>query len=817
MVMWFSSSLYGQQEMMINGGFEDYVLPSPPPITPGLVDCAVGWHALANSPDLLHPMTSTNPFGGAAYVPHSGDGHGHFWSQVVSGSDGGAEIMYGTTHSLTSGQTYKVSFWLFNNNGNPLDISVSAYLSHDLPSPTSLNPFVFSVTPQITFIPKGSYTRYTFCYTATQSGTHYLTIGSFTLPEATNWSTNVMTDFNVDDVSVTSIAGLPVNASSVSIASPNVCVGNTVLVDGSASTADTEHEWSVYQLNGSSETLIYSGTLQSGAAGTFNVSTAMTGHSVEPGDCYRVYLRTYGACPADSHVDFCYDDPDIDFLNNGSPVCLNAPVDLQVTGDNGWTYLWKQGGDTLSNGIGQKMLTVTPTTIGTKLYSVTVTTAAGCTHTELYSLSVQNTTNVAPWFDGINGSGEFTAYVTSGNGIGFSSTLFNDNAGELLTVNENTSGIPFPVTLIRPFQSGEQMQFWWQTTGVPPGTYSFLLITDDHNTCSPGIDTVKFIIIVICDHCPTCIGYENRSAATTPLPPETKVGKCIEAGMYQNVIVGNNPVLFQAGNYILLGNYFDSGSNGSFEAVIDPSTCVSDCQDCCVDWDGFTYDTPPIVTHMNLDDSDPTNDFFYLTDVNHPFCAFNAKGFHLTIYDDDENFIYETEYYGEECCPFESPSPEHPMTHSSIFWDGLRESSTHQQVHAFDGIYYWKVTLYGCNGESIVLNERIHYGLFTGMAQAPGGAMTEQQLQAAEIQRELDKRFEEIGLMPNPASSTVNITGFADNELLSYQLFDERGLMISKKEQLSQHSFDVSRLSDGTYYCRIYKDGQYIVKKFVKI
>jgi len=798
----------GFGQLMINGGFEEYLQVTNPDY---LVDNAPGWHNLNNSCDILHPSNSLAS--DASHQPRTGNGNGRFASPVNNQQ----EWLYGTTQPLSVGITYVVSFWIRKDYTTTKNLQVGAFIGPNIPAQQIISPsYIPTNAAQITFTPTSTqYVKASYCYTPAVNGPHYLTIGNF----AGN-GTGEDQVFLIDDVSITVKNGDQSEANSVlTIANNTVCLNGNVIVDGSQSVNEEKYIWKIVKIEGSGETLIYQSTIFSGNVGTLNVSATFDNinHSPLAGACYRVYLTTMKECANQISIDFCYENPDISFLNDGDPVCLNSPVDLEVTGENGWTYLWKQGSDTLSIGVGQKLLTVTPTTSGTKLYSVTVTTAAGCTYTEYFSLSVQNTTNVAPWFDGINGSGEFTAYVTSGNGIGFSSTLFNDNAGELLTVNENTSGIPFPVTLIRPFQSGEQMQFWWQTTGVPPGTYSFLLITDDHNTCSPGIDTVKFIIIVICDHCPTCIGYENRSAATTPLPPETKVGKCIEAGMYQNVIVGNNPVLFQAGNYILLGNYFDSGSNGSFEAVIDPSTCVSDCQDCCVDWDGFTYDTPPIVTHMNLDDSDPTNDFFYLTDVNHPFCAFNAKGFHLTIYDDDENFIYETEYYGEECCPFESPSPEHPMTHSSIFWDGLRESSTHQQVHAFDGIYYWKVTLYGCNGESIVLNERIHYGLFTGMAQAPGGAMTEQQLQAAEIQRELDKRFEEIGLMPNPASSTVNITGFADNELLSYQLFDERGLMISKKEQLSQHSFDVSRLSDGTYYCRIYKDGQYIVKKFVKI
>lgn len=52
---------------------------------------------------------------------------------------------------------------------------------------------------------------------------------------------------------------------------------------------------------------------------------------------------------------------------------------------------------------------------------------------------------------------------------------------------------------------------------------------------------------------------------------------------------------------------------------------------------------------------------------------------------------------------------------------------------------------------------------------------------------------------------------------LAIQLFDEKGNLLTAKEKISRHQFDVSKLSAGSYYCRIYVGSSYILKKFVKL
>lgn len=233
---------------------------------------------------------------------------------------------------------------------------------------------------------------------------------------------------------------------------------------------------------------------------------------------------------------------------------------------------------------------------------------------------------------------------------------------------------------------------------------------------------------------------------------------------------------------------------------------------------------------MNLSDSDPTNDFIQVTDTYHPFCAFGAKGYKFEITDGNGNLmndVFPYEQHASFCCYFESPAPENPIPHSPIWWDGYTTDLFGNPKLARQDVYTYMLTLYGCNGEELLLHGNIH--LYrdnqAGMLQHPNGSESisvlnkldpehQQQLDEAAAKRAaLDSRLD---LFPNPTTNLVHISGIGPDEVF-YQVFDEKGRMLSRKEQTVNHSFSLSDYSKGTYYIRIYSDSTYVVRKVIKM
>ena len=93
-----------------------------------------------------------------------------------------------------------------------------------------------------------------------------------------------------------------------------------------------------------------------------------------------------------------------------------------------------------------------------------------------------------------------------------------------------------------------------------------------------------------------------------------------------------------------------------------------------------------------------------MTDMNNPFCAFNATGFTLNIVNRYGVTLYSTQSINNDCCPFVSPGPGNNIAHSDIWWNGYTNNIFGNMVHPVDGTYYYYVTLYGCNGEEIELH-----------------------------------------------------------------------------------------------------------------
>lgn len=793
------------QEMMLNGSFEECDGNPDGDTVLSTVNYAAYWQTLIGSSDLVHPCVPVSMSGDPCF----GVGCGRFGLNA----NGYAEYLYGQTQQLTAGQIYEVSFWIRKDYPTDALRKVGLAITETVPTASITN-----TTPLIQeVISSTQCVKLKACFTAQSSVTHYVTIGPFGGESSTE---PIL--YLVDSVSVITIPPTtPLAQANLTVSEPVICHGELATLDGTSSANETSYEWNIfYPSNGGNN--VYSSGIIQGQAGTITpVLPFMT-----PGNCFRAELKVYGVCTDVAIVEFCIANPNVDFIFDGNPVCENTPVDLQVTGDNGWVYTWTQAGDTLANGQGIQALTVTPT-MGNGVYTITVTTPEGCHYSETLHINVQAQNNLAPWMDGINGTGEYTYYVSQGDAVFFNSVLSNDYSNEQL-LNSGSWTIPSGFVATLPTTSSSIFSLSWVTSSMTPtGEYHYYLTSNDQNACGEGISTFDFRIIVVCDQCPICVNYEDRTPSGTRLPTETKAGKCIEAGMSQIVSTGDANVLFQAGAYILEGPYFDAGPG--YEGVIDPETCVTDCEDCCADWSGFHFDALPSAFYINFTDSDPTNEFIQVTDTYHPFCAFGATGFKFEIFNRWGIQMNDQDLYSinaEFCCPFESPAPENPIPHSPIWWDGHTiELLTGDIVQANDGTYTYLLELISCNGQTYSTSGIIQIGgqdpnaliLSPGETQESAAWLSPEQQELLESnKKEREQLDRTLNLFPNPTTGLVQITGL-ESDNIQYQVFDEKGILLSHKEKAVNNCFSLTNYSKGTYYIRIYSGTTYVVRKVVKM
>lgn len=823
------------QNLMVNGGFETYDA-NANDFYDFSINYALGWQNLNNTCDLAHPSTSL--FGGSSHSPRTGDANARFGFPPNAEQ----EYFYGQTNNLVAGEQYRVSFWVRKDYTTSQNIPVGLHIGASIPSPQQITPYVQTTVPQVRVTPFSTdYIEASFCFTPATSGIHYVTIGAF--GENT---TNESQLFLVDDVTVDLLDANDVLSNAQITGNQSVyCVGDDVILDGSSSTDELQHRWSLYVLNNGTEQLISQQSVQNGPAGQITISNFFGFGNPLPqaGKCYRAYLTTYNSCFSQDFIEFCYaEDPNVDFLNNENAVCEGEVINLEVTGDNGWTYDWSTG----DSGVGLKNITVTPTG-NSATYSVTVTTPNGCTATESITFTVHSQNNVAPWMNGINGSGEYTMYVNADPGptdqISFTSGIFNDNQVEIVSTYQPTS-FNFPASASNFYSlsvTQTQLSFQWNygsgfVPDVQPGEYSFTVFLKDDNQCNEGKKEFTFTIIVICENCPECVSYENRSSSTTPLPPETKAAKCIKAGWSQTVDTEDEYVYFQAGVEIDLGPYFNFGPG--YEGVIEPTTCVTDCHDCCVDWDGFTHDDiangqinhPQYgvtdVYRMDFNDNDPTNDIFQVTDIYHPYCAYGAFSYELEIFDQTNSEFHSSSSYSSTCCNYVSPSPDNPIPHASIWWDGYTDNIFGNPVRPNTGTLFYTLKLFGCNG---AIEEEHGYIMIGGPTLELGindddlsrlPSELRGPIEDGTLQNSIEKKAaleREVHLSPNPTTSKVNISGVAANDISNVKIYDDKGIIVQYEKEVRNGQVNVETLKPGTYYCKIKAKGLTVTKKFVKL
>ncbi len=516
----------------------------------------------------------------------------------------------------------------------------------------------------------------------------------------------------------------------------------------------------------------------------------------------------------------------IDYLfTDAQPICEGQLFNMTVEGgENGWTYEWSDGQITSIPNAS------TIASLDINSYSVTVTDENGCSLTSEVSVSVHASDNEPPFTSGIDGipflpnSGEFSASVHAGETLCFDIPTFDDS-GEIVKI----IAINLPSGAI--FSDDDAFQetgtFCWTPTADDFGIYYFDVLLEDGNVCGVEQSIYTFEVKVLCPYCPKEIFYENRQPLPNgvPLPPHTIAGDRITAGESVDpnqvdgiVDTGEDQVIFQAPEIITIEPGFIAGPG--FQAIIDPAACTYDCAACCDDFEGFTYDQIP-------NQFTPGGEFFefwYVPDDAHPFCAFNAQGFRLTIFNRWGTPVYSLneEYSTSTCCPFQAPAPENSLEHSSIYWDGLNINGAPSN----NGVYFYVVTLFSCGQNesfsgavalfdppsSIAANDDPN-GIVTQNTFINMDTVDEETIELA--QREIEK-FTEPLVYPNPFTDIIFVSLVSEKSVI--EIYSSEGKLVTSMQSNSYtENIDVSNLASGTYVLKIVSEGnsheQLIIKE----
>ncbi|MBK8497929.1 MAG: T9SS type A sorting domain-containing protein [Flavobacteriales bacterium] len=101
-------------------------------------------------------------------------------------------------------------------------------------------------------------------------------------------------------------------------------------------------------------------------------------------------------------------------------------------------------------------------------------------------------------------------------------------------------------------------------------------------------------------------------------------------------------------------------------------------------------------------------DYWHILDVDHPYCAYGALAYVLTIINAAAGWANPVWYMAEGntgCCPFVSRSPDNQIPHSSIYWDGAVNAGTWNNQGGqiqLDNDYAYVLILFGCGGSELV-------------------------------------------------------------------------------------------------------------------
>ncbi len=195
-------------------------------------------------------------------------------------------------------------------------------------------------------------------------------------------------------------------------------------------------------------------------------------------------------------------------------------------------------------------------------------------------------------------------------------------------------------------------------------------------------------------------------------------------------------------------------------------------------------------------------------DQDHPFCAYGALTFELTIINPDGDPVWYLNESPDGCCPFESKAPNNPIVHSSIYWDGTINTgfANFPGEEASATTYYYVLHLWGCNG-SVTYTGYIQ--IFRAPTNPPQGLLSSYDQADAELASFGHAEVQgsaAIGtaiLFPNPSRDLVTLKhpagvgGLRVFDMLGRPMFQSEGL------SLPQLTLSVSDWSAGEYVFRV--------------
>ena len=316
-----------------------------------------------------------------------------------------------------------------------------------------------------------------------------------------------------------------------------------------------------------------------------------------------------------------------------------------------------------------------------------------------------------------------------------------------------------------------------------------------------------------CVECPNYVYIENRTPATNPLKGKVYANNRIMAGesVYAPqtdgpVITGIGALTFRAGDEIFLKPGFTA--NPGFETYIGNDACNELCN-YCANWPGFTVSIPNVFTP----NGDGINDIWYVNDVNNPFCAFNAQEFDLKIYNRWSSLLYHSSQSSYSICPFQSPAPSNPISHSSIFWPG-----THNGNLVPDGVYDYVLELKACGNQQTFTG---NISIFGSPARITVPDEEEEnhalgRKKGVVEQGDNQTSFRPI-IYPNPIQQYLTV------ELLSDDISQLRLVSMDGKIVLNQlvnksiTVLELSRFEAGVYFLYIESNGKQYREKVIKL
>lgn len=349
---------------------------------------------------------------------------------------------------------------------------------------------------------------------------------------------------------------------------------------------------------------------------------------------------------------------------------------------------------------------------------------------------------------------------------------------------------------------------------------------------------------MVCDFCPISVFYEDRSPGGLPLPELTVAGWRIVAGESVDPLQDDGPVTNGTANVefrapeIHLEEGFTAGPN--FLAIADPNTCLNDCDACCDDWGGFTVDTydPDLDGDYGLNnwfepDGDGWQDFWQVHDAGHPFCAYGAQAYELTIWAGSSAWGNPVWYVYEDpggCCPFESRAPENLIEHSSIYWDGTINTgwlNCYGCPVTTGTTYFYVLHLYGCDGEITYTGTIYASGDVDGAPQEPEAIFVAENHQLESSSGHGDAPggtdlsdpllLEDLAVVPNPVSDRVLVIGSVAMDRI--EVMDLLGRMVIQMDMAPSGKavMNVHHLTHGEYIIRVFTVADGIRhRKFVK-